>query len=77
MSSVFDKKLLSTYAIKNQLGIALGLIGVAFLVFLGYLLPGVSSWFENKTLFYAVIFIVFFILVLGFLIICYIVEPMV
>ena len=77
MKSIFDKKLLSTYTIKNQLGIALGLIGVAFLVFLGYLLPGASSWFENKTLFYVVISIVLFILVLGFLIICHIVEPMV
>jgi len=77
LNIVLGKTVLTTRGIKNQLAVALGLILVAFLVFLGYLFPGLSSWFATKTFFHLVVCLVFLILILGFFIIVQIVAPVV
>lgn len=77
MAVVFKKILLSSRRVQNQVGIAFGLILLAVLVFLGYLLPGASSWFEVRSSLPIVVIIVFFILILGFMIIIQVIEPFV
>lgn len=77
MSIIFKKILLSSKRLRNELTLAFGLILMTVLVFLGYLLPGVSSWFETKNSLHIIIVIVFFILILGFMIIISLIEPVV
>lgn len=77
MAIVFKKILLSSRRVRSELAIAFGLILLVVLVFLGYLLPGVSSWFETKTFLSVTLLIVFFILILGFMIIIQMIEPVI
>ena len=77
MAIIFQKMLLSSRRVRNELSIAFGLILLAVLVFLGYLSPGSSSWFETKSFLHVIIVIVFFILILGFMIIIQMIEPVV
>jgi len=75
MTIVFKKKFLSSRRVLNELSVAFGLILLVVLVFLGYLLPGASSWFETKSFLPIIIVIVFFILILGFTIIIRMIAP--
>lgn len=77
MAIIFKKILLSSRRVRNELTVAFGLILLVVLVFLAYLLPGVSSWFEAKSFLNVIIVIVFFILILGFVIIVQMIEPVV
>ncbi|MFH1360886.1 MAG: diguanylate cyclase [Candidatus Omnitrophota bacterium] len=61
----------------NELAIAFGLVLMAFLVFMAYLFPGASSIFQVKTNLNIVIFILFFLLSLGFIIIAQMIEPVI
>ncbi|HLD70133.1 MAG TPA: diguanylate cyclase [Candidatus Omnitrophota bacterium] len=77
MAIIFKKILLSSRRVRSELSVAFGLILLVVLVFLGYLLPGVSSWFEAKTFLHIIFVIVFFILILGFMIIVQMLEPVI
>jgi diguanylate cyclase (GGDEF)-like protein len=69
--------LLRVKGVKNELIIAFGLIIVANLVFLAYLFPGVSSFFESKSSLPIIVGIIFFLLVVSFVIIIHIIEPII
>ncbi len=75
--TVVREKLLTVKGLKNEMAVAFGLIVMCLLVFLGYLFPGISSYFEARTSLHVIIFINFFIVGIGFLIIRQIVEPIV
>ena len=77
MDITFKKILLSSKDVKSELGIAFGLILLALLVFMGYLFPGASSWFQSRNLLNVVVMIVFFIVVIGFIIIVQVIEPVI
>ncbi|MFA5088798.1 MAG: diguanylate cyclase [Candidatus Omnitrophota bacterium] len=74
----FRKLFLSSKKLKNELRIALGLITLILLVFLGYLFPGLdSSLFGVKSVLPFIAFVALFIVVISFLIIIQIVEPVI
>ncbi len=77
MAITFKKLLLSSKDLRSELGIAFGLILLALLVFLGYLFPGVSSWFVVRSFLHVIVTIVFFIVVIGFIIIVQVIEPII
>ncbi len=77
MTIIFKKIFLSSRRVRSELAIAFGLILLVVLVFLGYLLPGASSWFETKTFLHIILVIVFFILILGFTIIVQMLESVI
>lgn len=69
--------ILSSRGLKNELWVAFGLIVLSFLVFLGYLFPGVSSLFDAKASLPFITFIVCFIMAISFFILIQIVYPIV
>ncbi len=69
--------ILSSRGLKSELWVAFGLIVLSFLVFLGYLFPGVSSLFAAKTSLPVITTIVFFIMSISFAILIQIVYPIV
>ncbi len=71
----FEDKMLSNKKLREELFIAFGLISVTILVLLGYIFPGVSSFFQQQGSFPVVIGIIFVIMMIGFTIILHIVEP--
>jgi len=73
----FDKIFLSTNKLKHELRTAFGLISITLLVFIGYLFPGVSSWFQESSSLPIVVPIALGIVGLGFLIIKGIVDPII
>ena len=77
MDITFKKLFITSQGVRNELRIAFGLILLAFLVFLGYLFPGVSSWFEMRSFLHVIVLIVFFIVVIGFIIIVQVIEPVI
>ena len=78
MAKIYFKKLfLSSKKLNTEIQIAFGLISIAILVFLGYLFPGVSSLFGPKMWLHIAIVLALFIIVIGFLIIMQIVEPII
>lgn len=77
MDIILKKLFITSQGVRNELGIAFGLILLAFLVFLGYLFPGVSSWFEVRSFLHVIVTIVFFIVVIGFIIIVQVIEPVI
>ena len=82
MSNLKDKwttSVLSNKYLRHEILIAFCLIILTMLVFVGYLFPGVSasSWFASRATLPVVISILIAILILGFLIIWQIVEPVI
>ena len=78
MAKIYFKKLfLSSKKLRTELQIAFGLIVGAILVFLGYLFPGIASFFEPKMWLHIAVLIALFIVIIGFLIILQIVEPII
>ena len=73
----FDKIFLSTSNLKHQLRVAFGLIIIATLVFVGYLFPGISSWFHERSMLHIVVLIAVGNIFIGFVIIKGIVDPIV
>ncbi len=74
-----NRAVLSNKYLRQEILIAFCLIMLTLLVFIGYLFPGVSanSWFANRATLPLVIGIIITILMIGFLIIWQIVEPII
>ncbi len=77
MGGLFGGMSLRSKGLRYKLIVALSLVVLATLVFLGYLFPGVSSIFSNKTNLHIVVGIVLFIIVLGFVTIIQMIEPII
>ncbi len=75
MADLPKGSVVSSRGVKNDLKIALGLILLGLLVFVAYLFPA-SSWFQTtKSFLPLIVFLVFVIVVLGFLLIWRIIGP--
>ncbi len=72
-----SKMILSAGGLKNELWVALGLIILSLLVFLGYLFPGIASFFEVRNTLPIVVFVIVLILLISFFIIIQIVYPVI
>lgn len=74
----FQKMILSSKKLSTEMLVAFGLIALTLLVFLGYLYPGVaSSLFTSRNTLPYVVGIAIVIVILGFIIILQIVEPVI
>ena len=75
----FTKAVLSSKKLRQELTIAFCLILLTILVLIGYLFPGVSSasWFSLRSSLPFVLGIILTILIIGFMIILQIVEPVI
>ncbi len=74
---MISRSLLSSRRLRGELTIVLGLITMAVLVFLAYLFPGASSWFESKNFLSIIVAILLFLVIVGFIIITHIVNPII
>lgn len=77
MNDISERISLSSKRLRHEMAVAFGLVAMAILVFVGYLFPGVSSFFFVKTHLYLVMAIVFFIIILGFLSVVQMIEPVI
>ena len=77
MRIIFRKMILSSKKLKEEVMIAFGLIVLTLLVLIGYLFPGVASFFQERHFLPVIIGIIATIFVLGILIIIQIVEPVI
>ena len=79
VKAALTRSVLSNKHLRQEILIAFCLIVLALLVFVGYLFPGVStsSWFATRATLPLVVCILIAILVIGFLIIWQIIEPLI
>jgi len=75
MRIIFKRMLLRAKGVRNEVTIAFGLIVLGILVFVGYLFPGVSTFFETKNSLHLVVAIILFMFFISFVIILQIIEP--
>jgi len=76
-TSWFQRAILSNKKLGDELIVAFGLIVVTVLVLLGYLFPGVSSFFGSREMLPAVLLIAAVIILMGVLIIIHIIGPII
>ena len=77
MSELFVRMSMRSKGLRYKLIVSFSLLILAILVFLGYLFPGVSSVFLNKANLSIVVVIVIFIVILGFINIILMIEPII
>jgi len=75
MATFFDR--LRSRSLRDELAVAFGLVLLAFIVLLGYLFPGVSSFFQLKGSLWIVVLILSVIIILGLIVIVQIIEPII
>lgn len=77
MRIIFRRMILSSHKLRDEVMIAFGLIILTLLVLIGYLFPGVASFFEERNFLPVIIGIIATIFILGILIIVQIIEPLI